>query len=113
MVTVNRRTRRRSGAPLRPRFAANGARRDAARSQCVGDEFAFDDEWLPEIVELTPEEGRTFFDREVRRTIGMSGEEFLRRYDRGDYAGIEEDEFGRKLIRLEFLIPFARNRSGS
>lgn len=38
----------------------------------------------------------------------MSGEEFLRRYDAGEFDGIEEDEFGRKVIGIEMAIPFAR-----
>lgn len=62
----------------------------------------------PGFVQLTPEEGRAFFDAKCRRELGMSGEEFLRRYDAGEFDGIEEDEFGRKVIRVEMSIPFAR-----
>ncbi len=87
MVVVNRRTRQRSEPP------------------------AFDEEdgfVLPPLVELSGEEARAFFDREARRLVGLSGDEFLRRYDRGDYAGIEEDEFGRAVVELSFLVPFGR-----
>ena len=62
----------------------------------------------PEIREPTYEEGMDILDREARRLIGVSGEEFLRRYDAGDYGIVEEDQFGRALLHLEFLIPFAR-----
>ena len=34
-----------------------------------------------DVVELTEEEGRKFFDEVTRAELGMSGEEFLRRYD--------------------------------
>ncbi len=40
--------------------------------------------------------------------VGPSGEEWPPRCDRGEYAGIEEVEFGRAVVELEFLIPFGR-----
>jgi hypothetical protein len=88
MVVVNRRTRKRP---------------DAASFHGEGDGIA-----LPPVVELSDEEARAFFDRRARELVGLSGEEFLRRYDRGDYAGIEEDEFGRRVVHLSMLIPFGR-----
>lgn len=90
MVVVNRRSRKRPDPPLLPE---------------EGDDFA-----LPPVVELSDEEARVFFDGETRRLVGLSGAEFLRRYDRGDYAGIEEDEFGRAVVMLEMTIPFVRPR---
>ncbi len=87
MVTVNRRTRHRPEPPS------------------TGDD-GFE---MPPLVELSGEEARAFFELEARRLVGLSGEEFLRRYDRGDYAGIEEDEFGRRVVELEFVIPFGRS----
>lgn len=35
--------------------------------------------------EATPEEGRSLLDRCARRYLGISGEEFLRRYTAGEY----------------------------
>ena len=64
---------------------------------------------LRPLVELSDEKAREFFDREAQRLVGLSGDEFLRRYDRGDYVGIEEDEFGRRVVELEFIIPFGRS----
>jgi len=87
MVVVNRRTRHR---PEPPAIDAE-------------DGFV-----LPPVVELSDEEARVHFDRQARRLVGLSGEEFLRRYDHGDYAGIEEDDFGRRIILLEMSIPFVR-----
>jgi hypothetical protein len=53
---------------------------------------------------LTREEVRSLVDRQARRYLGISGEEFRRRWDRGEYAD-DPDRAG--LIRLAFLLPFA------
>lgn len=91
MVTVNRRTRQRpSPAP----------------SPAEDDGFV-----LPLVIWLTGEEARAHFDRRARQLVGLSGEAFLRRLDRGDYAGIEEDEFGRRVVRLAMIAPFGRSDS--
>jgi len=54
---------------------------------------------------LTEAEGRQFFDRAVREELGISGDEFLLRYDSGHYNGDDADP---DLIGLIMLIPFAR-----
>lgn len=59
----------------------------------------------PEVREVSLVEGRAIFDRACRRQLGISGEEFLRRWDAGEYAEPEEN------VNAEFLgllIPFAR-----
>jgi hypothetical protein len=33
---------------------------------------------------LTPEEGRAYFEEAIPRLVGISAEEFLRRYDAGE-----------------------------
>ena len=63
---------------------------------------------LPEVHELTWEEGRAMFDEEARRLLGISSQEFLDRYDAGEFRGPEEDEFARRANELIMLIPFAR-----
>ncbi|MCC7366047.1 MAG: hypothetical protein IT303_16905 [Dehalococcoidia bacterium] len=40
---------------------------------------------------LTPEEARAYFDAEVRRELGISGDEFLANYHAGVYVGHEDD----------------------
>ena len=57
---------------------------------------------------LTPEEGRVFFDQEAQRTLGISGEEFLRRWDNGEYQPVPDDTEGRKIARMSMIISFAR-----
>lgn len=60
------------------------------------------------VIEVTPEEGRRLFDEAAREWLGISGEEFLRRYDAGEYADLVESEDNRRIIDLYLLIPFAR-----
>jgi hypothetical protein len=59
---------------------------------------------------LPPDEARALFDRQARRLVGMSGEEFLRRWDAGEYKGrnLDEDQATRKIAALAMLIPFGR-----
>ncbi|HEV2106816.1 MAG TPA: hypothetical protein VGR16_00985, partial [Thermomicrobiales bacterium] len=40
---------------------------------------------LPPVYTVTPEQGRRLFDEAVRREMGISGEEFIRRWENGDY----------------------------
>ncbi len=63
---------------------------------------------LPEVYEPTREESRAMFDAEVQRLLGISGQEFLDRYDAGEFRGPEEDLVERRANHLIMLIPFAR-----
>jgi len=38
------------------------------------------------------EEARADFDAHARQWLGLSGEEFLRRWDAGEYRGLEDDD---------------------
>lgn len=67
-----------------------------------------DSDEIPGIRVLTLEEGRAFFDRRAQSELGISGEEFLRRWDRGDYRPVPDTAEGRKVGRLVMMIPFAR-----
>lgn len=57
---------------------------------------------------LDEAEGREYFDTQARRLMGISGEEFLRRYDAGEYKDIEDDGEDGNLIKLIMLMPFVR-----
>ena len=63
---------------------------------------------IPGVHVTTPEEGTVLFDRQVRKTLGISGDEFLRRWDEGRYSQARDNAEGRKIRRLAMLIPFAR-----
>ena len=63
-------------------------------------------ERLPSI--LPAAEGRRLFDFEARRVTGLSGEEFLRRYDAGEIIEDDETPEGRAVMALIMLSSFGR-----
>lgn len=60
---------------------------------------------LPEVVEVGYSEGVEILDRAARRKLGISGEEFIRRWDSGDYSGDQENV---KAQEVADLLPFVR-----
>lgn len=60
---------------------------------------------IPGVEILTREEGRAFFDRQARKYLGISGEEFLRRYDAGEFRPSCQNL---SVSRMVILLPFAR-----
>lgn len=56
------------------------------------------------VVEATEEEGRALFDRAAKDGLGISGEEFLTRYDNGDFNDSDDPA----VAGVVMLIPFAR-----
>ncbi len=57
---------------------------------------------------LSPEESRQFFDEQARKALGISGEEFLRRWDAGEYDAIFDDPDHPEIVELAMLLPLAR-----
>ena len=53
--------------------------------------------------ELSPEEGRALFDRNAREWLGISGEEFIRRWDAGEI----EDPDRTDIVILQLMMPLA------
>lgn len=62
-------------------------------------------EEAPEVQELDAERGQELFDKAARRILGISGDDFLARWDRGEYDEGDEDT---AVTRVAMLIPFAR-----
>ncbi len=60
----------------------------------------------PEV--LSREEARQFFDEQARALVGLSGEEFLRRWDAGEYAEVADDPAHADVMYLAMLIPSGR-----
>jgi hypothetical protein len=60
---------------------------------------------------LTPAQGRELFNHVAQRITGLSGLEFLARYDAGEIQPDDETPEGRDLMYLILLIPFARQNS--
>lgn len=57
-----------------------------------------------EVVEATPEEGRALLDRAAREVLRISGDEFMAKWDAGEYEGSDDPA----ITRVAMLIPFAR-----
>jgi len=57
---------------------------------------------------VTPDEGRAIFDHQARRLLGISGEDFLRRWDAGEYREIADTPGNLHLMYLALLAPFAQ-----
>lgn len=68
-----------------------------------------DDEQLGQLVELSPEEGRELFDRQARRYLGMSGEEFARRWADGTIPDPDRTD----VLRIAMLLPLFRSCGAS
>lgn len=61
----------------------------------------------PNVLELPPDEAMAMFDRQARRLVGMSGDEFLHRWDAGEFAPVpDETPEDRRLARLVMSLPF-------
>jgi hypothetical protein len=57
---------------------------------------------------LGDDEAHQYFDRQARRLLGISGEEFLRRYDAGEFAVLNDERQQRAVMKLTMLSPFGR-----
>lgn len=66
---------------------------------------------MPPVYTVTPEQGRRLFDEAVQQMIGISGEEFIRRWEAGEYWGIADEPGRRHIGYLIGLIPLARIES--
>lgn len=60
---------------------------------------------------LDRESAIALFDAQARRVAGVSGDEFLARWDAGDYHDLDDTPEGRELSYLVLLIPFGRRDS--
>lgn len=63
---------------------------------------------IPGVRWLTKEEANALFDAEARQVMGMSGAEFLRRYDAGEFDDIPDDSEHLDFMSLVLSIPFGR-----
>lgn len=57
---------------------------------------------------LDDDEARDEFDAQARKWLGLSGDEFLRRWDAGEYRGIEDDADHPHVMSMAMLIPLVR-----
>ncbi len=62
-----------------------------------------------EIREITKEEGREMLDRQTRKYLGISADEFIERWDSGYYDDPDDrTKNGPEVMRLGILSRFAR-----
>ena len=57
------------------------------------------------VEECTSEEGRALFDAAARRHLGISGDEFLAKWDAGEY---DDDPDRPEVLRVAMMMPFGR-----
>ncbi len=62
---------------------------------------------LPAVQEIGLEEGRALFDRRARELVGMSGRDFLEKWDSGHYEDCDLDDYP-GIVKLYMLMPLAR-----
>lgn len=79
-----------------------------ARPDTAHDAFVKSLQDIPGVHVATREEGIALFDRDARQALGISGEEFLRRWDAGEYQPVPDSVEGRAIGQLAVLIPFVR-----
>lgn len=60
---------------------------------------------------MPKDEARAFFDREIQRLMGMSGAEFIQRWESGEYEDLEDVPETRHVLKAAFLIPFGQSNS--
>ncbi len=53
---------------------------------------------------LTRNEGRKLLDREAQRSLGISGDEFARKWNAKEFKDPDQPE----IMRVAFLLPFGR-----
>jgi hypothetical protein len=57
---------------------------------------------------LPAAEARALFEQEAWRLAGMSAEQFLEKWEAGDYRDLDDTPEGRQIAYLAMLIPFGR-----
>ena len=62
---------------------------------------------LPTVV-LDEQFGQEFLDQQARRLVGMTGDEFLRRWEAGEFDNNLHDPDHPEIADIAALIPFVR-----
>jgi hypothetical protein len=57
------------------------------------------------VKELTLEQGRSLLDRQARKYLQISGDEFIKKWESGEFG---DDPDRPEIMRLVMLIPFAK-----
>ena len=57
---------------------------------------------------LPSTEARALFERQAQRLLNMSGEQFLRKWEAGEFRELPDTPEARRVMRVAYLIPFGR-----
>jgi hypothetical protein len=63
---------------------------------------------VPGVRWLTDEEAHALFDKRAREALGISGDEFLRRWDAGEYDHLIDDPEHPEILQLAMMESFGR-----
>jgi hypothetical protein len=61
---------------------------------------------------LSTEEAKRLFDSEARRQLGISGEDFVQKWEAGEYEDPPDTPEGWPAMRVAFLLPLVRQVRG-
>jgi len=61
------------------------------------------------ILIATVEQSWELFDQEARALLGISGEEFLQKWDAGEFDQVADSDLARRLNSLLMMLPFVRS----
>ncbi len=65
------------------------------------------DEITSPVLCLSPEAEQEYFDEQARKALGISGDEFRRRWQAGQYRDIADDPEHGEILRLAAMLPVA------
>lgn len=68
----------------------------------------FDPDEIPGVHFASKQEAGEMFEAEARKTLGISGDEVVRRWEAGDWQPVPDDTEGRRIARLSMIIGFYR-----
>ena len=66
---------------------------------------------LPPVHIVDSDEAREIFEYQARSLMNMSGDEFIRRWDAGEFDAIADAPGHRHIMRLALMIPLVRSNS--
>lgn len=66
------------------------------------------DQKIPPIHHLTRDEAREIFDRQAHRELDMSGEEFVRAWDAGEFDDVIDGPNHLQIMNVAMLLPLVR-----
>jgi hypothetical protein len=70
------------------------------------EQLAASDEQIPSVIYMTDDEAREMFDESARYWLGMSGDEFLRKWRNREFGDVSNHPNHLRIMEVAFLLPF-------